>query len=184
MLYSAETLLNLAERVEVDSTQLNSLIDNVVSAYTGALNDIMEEIHIKIIDADEPDVTVLEHYFLELSNCLYFVSERVEKLGIMDAISKLQLKEAYNNAYMNPKTDKAKPTVAELTAEAEGRTIYETAVNEVYSRAYKIMKNKIDAAYTMVSTLSKCISRRMSDTQLSGMQPAVIGRQVLNEEVI
>ena len=86
---------------------------------------------------------------------------------------------------MNPLLEKAKPTVAELTAYAEGESINEQVTNEIYSRAYKIIKAKIDSAQTMTSTLSKTISRRMSEQQLSGAQPAGISpaRQILNEMV-
>lgn len=172
--------------VELDTNvdYLNNIVEEVVKSYTQSLDDIMEEIHLRIIDEDDPDVRILEKYFLELSNCLYFMSERVEKLGIYDSISKLKYQEDYNNAYMNPELDKQKPTVAELTAYAEGRSIQSKAMNEIYSRAYKIIKNKIDASNTMISTLSKCVSRRMSDVQLTAMQPNIPNRKILNEEVI
>ena len=44
---------------------------------------------------------------------------------------------------------------------------------------YKIVKNKIDAANIMISTLSKIISLRMSDMKLSGISSN--GKQLLNE---
>ena len=56
---------------------------------------------------------------------------------------------------------KKKPTVAENQAVADAASIYESCVNSIYERAYKVVKFKIDAAQTMISTLSKMLSRRI-----------------------
>lgn len=167
--------------VESNTSSVLGIIDRIVLAETEALDNIMKDIHDNIIDADYPDTALIEKYFLELSNCLYFMAERVEKLGMWDAVGKIQYKETYNNAYMNPNIEKAKPTVAELTALAEGASTYDQVASEIYSKAYKIIKGKIDAADTMISTLSKLVSKRISEMQLSGIQPANPERKTLNE---
>jgi len=171
--------------VEENAQYFNEVVGSIVTEQTEALDNIMMEICDNVVNVENPTVETIEKYFLELSNCIYFMNERVEKLGIYDALSKIAYKEAYNNNYMNPELDKAKPTVAELTAYAEGESINEQVTNEIYSRAYKIIKAKIDSAQTMVSTLSKTLSRRMSEQQLSNMQPVGFsaGRQILNEEM-
>lgn len=173
------------EEVKENAKYFDEVVGAVVAEQTTALDNIMMEICDNIVRVETPTIETIEKYFLELSNCIYFMNERVEKLGIYDALSKIAYKEAYNNNYMNPLLEKAKPTVAELTAYAEGESINEQVTNEIYSRAYKIIKAKIDSAQTMTSTLSKTISRRMSEQQLSGAQPAGISpaRQILNEMV-
>ena len=65
-------------------------------------------------------------------------------------------------------TDKKnKTTIAENQAVAEEASKYESAVNSIYDRSYKIIKFKIDAGYEFVNTLRKVISRRMQETELS-----------------
>ena len=59
--------------------------------------------------------------------------------------------------------------------------MYEGAVSDVYDKAYKILKNKIDAAQTMVATLSKTVSRKMTENQFSNTNNN--SRQILNEEI-
>lgn len=108
---------------------------------------------------------------MALSNCLYFLGENVEKVGLYDDLSKAQAKEKYNTAYMdsvNPVNGK-KVTVAEAQTSAENAATYENMVSTIYARAYKMFRYKIDAAQTMLSSLSKMLSKRMQDQQLSGL---------------
>ena len=89
-------------------------------------------------------------------------------------------KEVYNKAYLDNQSDiselKKKPTVAENQAVADAASIYESCVNSIYERAYKVVKFKIDAAQTMISTLSKMLSRRISQENPSN-------KRVLNEVI-
>ncbi len=165
-------------------SMISSIVDSIVKSSTGELDKIMSEIKENIIKVESPSVEILEKYFLELSNCVYFISEESERFGLYDAISKMSYKEAYNTAYMNPDgLKKEKPTVAELTAYAEGKTISDSATNEIYLRVYKIIKTKLDMASTMISSLSKCISRRMSENSLSMAQKQDADtRKILNEQ--
>lgn len=108
--------------------------------------------------------------------------EKVETLGVYDSISKSKAQEVYNNSYLkyqyDTSGDKKKPTVAELTAMSENDSLYDRTVNELYGRAYKIVKNKIASAESMVSTLSKILSHRIQESQMTSTQT---GRQILNE---
>ena len=146
--------------VEQNADYLEKIMDNVITAHTGALDQIMGEVHDNIIQVDTPDDAIVEKYFLKLSNCLYFLGERPEKLGLYEDLSD-------------------KPTVAELNSVAQESSKYENAVNILYAKAYRIVKYKIDAANTMIATLSKILSKRMQDSQLS-MQAERKSR-VLNE---
>ena len=145
----------------------------VLDSYTHSLDDIMAEVHDNIVAAEYPPTEVLEKYLLKLSNCIYFISERAEKVGIYDALTKTALKETYNKLYLDSQGSNVgvvgakKPTVAESTAIAENGSINESVINDLYNRVYKTIKVKIDCANTMISSISKVISRRMSEAQLS-----------------
>ena len=189
----AETFLNNVnkEKVEsiIDSTNSNAeyfqdTTTKVVIAYSGELDNLMKGIYKDIVQADQPPLIILEKYYLELSNCLYFMSEKLEKLGVYDAVSKNAYKEVYNKAYLQL-TDvgdtKKKPTVAELTALSENEALYENVVSDIYSKAYKIVKGKVDAANTMLNCISKIISKRIKEMQLTSVTPT--GKQILNEDI-
>lgn len=182
-----EKLDTLTDSVAANVSYAKNIIDGVVKSYTGELDRIMCMIKTDIVDKQEPaPVEVIEKYFLELSNCLYFIGENAEKLGIYDSISKSVAKETFNNYYMDDTiaTDEKgkKRTVAELTALAENASVYEQTVSDIYNKAYKTVKVKVSSAENMCSALSKIISRRMTELQLSSNQPATFEtRKILNE---
>ena len=113
----------------------------------------------------------MEKYFLELTNLIYFMGDKLEQLSIHSDMSKASEREVYNKAYLaNQVKDsdrKNKTTVAENQAVAEEESKYEAVVNSIYDHAYKIVKFKIDAAKDMVGTLKKVISRRMQEEHLA-----------------
>ena len=180
-----ETLDSLMSETASNVEYVDNILSEVVTSYTDSLDTVMKKIYNDIIiplqsEQDIP-ITTLEKYFLELSNVVYFVGAKVEKLNIYDAMSKIAYKEAYNKNYMNPLIDKAKPTVAELTAFAEDNSLYNQVTNEIYNKAYRLCKQKLDNANTMIATISKTISRRMNEMQYDTSN-ITLGRQVLMED--
>ena len=185
------TFLNDIDTNKIDAlmneTQTNveyfeKITERVVLSYSNDLDMLMKDIYNNILMEDQPPLNTLEKYFLELSNCLYYMGDKLEKLGVYDVMSKNAYKEVYNKKYLgliDIGESKKKPTVAELTAMAESEAQYECVVNDVYAKAYKIVKNKVDAATTMLNSISKIISKRMTEMQLNSVTPS--GKQILNE---
>ena len=171
--------------IETSSADITAILSNVVAQYTAELDGIMHGVERDVLQVNNPAIYTIEQYFLNLSSCLYFMCEQVEKLGVYDSISKSKAQETYNNSYLQYQFDtadkKKKPTVAELTALAENDSLYDKTVNDIYNKAYKIVKNKVAAAETMISTLSKILSHRVQESQLTMTQT---GRRILNEEVV
>lgn len=176
---------NSLETISVDVSYIENIINDIVSEYSSELDNIMENIYNNVINDEYPAINTIEKYFMELSNCLYFMCEKSERLGIFDSISKSKAQETYNTKYLEHQHSNdgsvgaKKPTVAESQAISENASIYDKTVNDLYNRAYKIIKAKVSAAETMVSTLSKILSHRMQESQLVSMQT---GRKILNEE--
>ncbi len=171
-------------KTDVDVSQVLQIMDSVVLEYSKDLDAVMQHITDEILMDNNPAIVTIEKYFLELSGCLYTMCEKVERLGVFDSISKSRAQDTYNTKYLEHqgsnmgKPGAKKPTVAESTATAEMESLYDKTVNDIYSKAYKILKNKISAAETMISTLSKILSHRIQESQMMVTQT---GRQVLNE---
>lgn len=164
-----EELNLIYENLDKDVSYAEEIAIKTVEASTAPLDELMLTIYNEIVCQEEPATSSIEKHFLALSNCLYFLGDKLEKVGIYDDISKAKVKEKYNNAYLsyvNP-VDGKKRTVAEAQTSAENESITESLVNTIYARAYKIFKYKIDTAQTMLSTLSKMLSKRMQDAQMS-----------------
>lgn len=178
-----KSLDSILEETKTNVDYLSTVVDNTVKSYSSYLDTIMTNIYNDVIAVESASTDTIEKYFLELSNALYFVAENVEKVGIYDGVSKASAQQKYNDFYMKHQTSNTgvvgakKPTVAESTAYAESESLSDTMVNEIYNRSYKILKGKIDAAQTMISTLSKVLSKRMSENQLTNMT----SRRILNE---
>lgn len=162
-------ITNVFEKTDKASSLFTNISDEVVKAYTSDLDKLLVKIKENAVE-NTPSDNILEKFVMELSNILYFMGTRLESVGIKDDITKLSAKEVYNNSYTNNLTkvsdQKKKPTVAELTVMAENDSRYQTVVNNIYSRVYRQIKYKIDAAYEMLSSLRKIISKRMQENQL------------------
>lgn len=161
------------------------MLDDIVNSYTADLDSLMRDIQTDIVGIDDCPIGIIERYFIELSSAIYFIGSKVEKLGIYDGVSKLSFKEKYNNAFINyssldVNTGK-KRTAAEITALSERDTIYENTTNDIYSRAYKIVKSKVDSAETVCSTLSKVLSHRMQNENSAAMSDSIQTKRILNE---
>lgn len=160
-------IVEIQNSIESNVSYFTNITDRIVLENTIELDSILNQINTNIIQVDNPPVDVIEKYFLQLTNHLYFMQERVERLSIYDSISKINYKEVYNRNYLNPVLEKPKPSVSDITSYAENATIYEQSMSEMYNKAYKIVRSKVEAAQLMVQTLSKVLSKRMNDTQLS-----------------
>ena len=173
------------ERVSSLSVTALTLIKQVASSYTSELDELMQSIYTDVVSKDQPPVMMIEKHFLNLSDCLYMMGEKLESLGVYSSMSNASYKEVYNEKYLSiPDTisdSKKKLTVADMTALTENATKYESVTSDIYSKAYKIVKSKVESATTMLSTLSKILSRRMSEMQLNSVAPS--GRQILNEVI-
>lgn len=166
------------ETVEESSNTILNISSNILKSYTQHLDDLMQDLYSKVADpSTNLSDTDLERYYLELTNLIYFMGEKLETVGVKDDISRAAAKEMYNKSYLdtakssiavastNGKANKL--TVSEITAIAESAAINEQVVNMIFSRVYKQIKFKVDAAFEMIGTLRKIISKRMQEQQLS-----------------
>jgi hypothetical protein len=161
----------LLDKTSKNVEYFNNVTKQVTEEYTEHLDKLMQEFYIMQKDLDNVPTEKLEQIYLELTNLLYFMGTKLEQLGMHNDMSKAMRQEVYNKAYLDNQvkdTDKKnKTTIAENQAVAEEASKYESAVNSIYDRSYKIIKFKIDAGYEFVNTLRKVISRRMQETELS-----------------
>lgn len=170
-----QKVADLLDQTNDNVRYFTEVSDQVVKSYTDDLDSLMQDLYIVVTQQDAPSTDVLERYYLELTGLLYFMGERLERLGVQEDISKSAAKEVYNKAYLNNQIKdvdkKNKTTVAENQAVAEENSKYEATVNTIYSRAYKQVRYKIDAAYEMINTLRKIITKRMNEDQAGSFNP-------------
>lgn len=166
------SLDQLDESLKEDSNTLNEMVSKVVKEYSEDLDYLMADLKEAVTQREAASTDTIERYYAELSNMVYFMADKVEKLNIYSDLSKAQAKEAYNNAYLISsleKDEKGKSlrTVSENTAIAENEAKYQFTLNTVYEHAYKTLKSKVEMAMEMITTLKNIIKRRSQEEYLS-----------------
>ncbi len=78
--------------------------------------------------------------------------------------------EKYNEVYRNLE----KGTINDKTSKAELEAQAETITNIIYDRAYKICREKTDAAYELLGSIKKVITRRTEEMKLTNMDDSRI----------
>lgn len=155
------------DAVEINSSVLQKQIDEIIEVYSSELDDYMQFVRgILRNDEQPPTDAELDDFVLNLSTLIYFTSVGAEQMGIRDDLSRAAYKEAYNVA----RSMIQKGTVADKNVQAEIDATADKVVNIVYSKAYKILKAKVESAQEVLSSAKKVISRRMGETALSQMQ--------------
>lgn len=73
--------------------------------------------------------------------------------------------EKYNSIY----NELQKGTISDKTSRAELAVQSEEITRIIYDRSYKIVKAKLEAAYELLSSIKKVISRRMNESSLANI---------------
>ena len=151
--------------VEANSKAINDIVNGLVADYCRQLDDYVKYINTIIQDQKQPVTPQeLDDFVIQLPILLYFAGEAQENLGIHEDIAKAKKMEKYNTVY-----NQVKGTIADKTAKSEISSQTEYLTHIIYQRAYKIVKAKMEAAYELLSSCKKVISRRMTESELANI---------------
>lgn len=152
--------------VEDNSATIENIVESIIKPYSKDLDQYIVFIRDCLKDGENPPTNAeLEDYCMNLSTLIYFASGMCEQLGIRDDISKAVWKEMYHSkrSEINGGTVADKDSLAELSSQQEQLT------NICYSRAYKIMKAKVENAQELLGSCKKVLSHRMQEEELTRM---------------
>lgn len=156
-------ILQNKKLIEQDFEQLNEIIEKIIRPYSKSLDEYVKRITNALHDINNPPTTEeLDYYCMHLSTDIYWASSMSEQLGIKDDISKALYKEMYNTT-----RDNSEGTVADKNTLAELASQQEYLTNVCYSRAYRIMKSKVDNAQELLQSIKKVLSHRISEQELT-----------------
>lgn len=160
-----ELIHNIIGRVEDNSAKVEKIVDELIQPYCDKLDILIGKFRDCLMDKENP-VTEweLDDVCLKLPSYLYFMGEAQEKFGIKEDISKSVKMELYNQIHQ-----RTRGTIADKQAASEAGTIEEDIVYRAYQRAYKRIKQKLEAAYELLSSIKKVISRRMGEQELANV---------------
>ena len=115
------------------------------------------------------DIPSLQKALLDLTSTIFFTNAKLEQLGVLEDVSKLQYQTTYNNAYLEKQGSYeagTKYSVQQLKAYADQEALSDNILNSIYSHCSKILKAKIDSANEVSKALSKILSSRMLEIQV------------------
>lgn len=155
----------LQDRINHNSKMINDLTNKLVADYCKQLDNYVKFVQDLLQDDKHPPTAEeLDDIVMNLPVLLYFCGEAQENLGIKTDVAKAVKQEKYNEIY-----NEVKGTIADKTAKSELAAQSETITHIIYDRAYKIVKEKMSAAYELLSSCKKVISRRMAEYELGGV---------------
>jgi hypothetical protein len=171
-----EKVGKLLNETTANVTYFNNACSEVIKKYSESLDNLMSDLYIECIKDGDATVNTLNRYYLELSNMVYFMIDKLEQLGVYADMAKSASKEVYSKSYLSNQvkeagTGKNKTTVAELQAQAELSSQYESVVASIYDHAYKVVKGKLQSAQDMMNTLRKVLTVKGTEMQLSSFGP-------------
>lgn len=155
---------NIRDRIENNSSQLENIVNDIINPYCKDLDKYVKFIADCLHDGENPPTDAeLEDFCMNLSTYIYFAGGMCEQLGIKDDIGKAIYKEIYNTARANQDSG----TVADKNSLAELSTQQEQLTSVCYTRAYKVMKSKVENAQELLSSVKKVLSHRMQEQELT-----------------
>ena len=152
---------SIMNKVDNTANIVKEVSDKLVKEYCKDLDSLLDSMR-ELISAGTLTDYELEYSILNLANTLYFTGSAQEDLGIKEDTCKAIRAEIYNKTY-----EDSQGTVAQKNALSELATQQETIVLNIYSRAYKKVKLRMDAGYEMLNSLKKVMNKRISEMELS-----------------
>ncbi len=143
------------------NNEMEELLFSIYEKPTREIDNYIEYIKESILDGNTSN-TLLESYVVTLPIHLYWLITECEKLGIQEDYAKLKKGEVYNQA-LKIATGK----VDEKRATAEQESAEQALIHSAYSRAYKLMKGKVEMAQELLNSCKKILTLRVAEAELS-----------------
>lgn len=151
------------ERVESLTSVVRDMVAGIVDEACSDLDKYMKQIDEILCDKDNPvSDEELEDFTLNLPSLLYLVSSRREELKIKEDVAKAVYKDVYNRVREKAQGTVAdKDTAADLAAQSESITVI------VLQRAGSTIKTREEAAWEMLNSVKKVLTRRTAEMELT-----------------
>lgn len=151
------------DRVESLTAVVREMVKEIVDEACSDLDKYMSQIDEILCDKDNPvSDDELEDFTLNLPSLLYLVSSRREELKVKEDVAKAVYKDVYNRVREKAQGTVAdKDTAADLAAQSEAITVI------VLQRAGSSIKTREDAAWEMLNSVKKVLTRRTVEIELT-----------------
>lgn len=151
------------QRVDNLTKEVRDMVRSIVVESCQGLDDYMKQIENILCDADNPvSDDELEDFTMNLPSLLYLVSAKREELRIKEDVAKAIYKDVYNRVREKSQGTVAdKDTAADLASQSEAITVI------VLQRAGSAIKAREEAAWEMLNSVKKVLTRRIAEMELT-----------------
>lgn len=151
------------ERVESLTAVVREMVAVIVDEACADLDKYMAQIDEILCDKDScVSDEELEDFTLNLPSLLYLVSSRREELKVKEDVAKAIYKDVYNRV-----REKAQGTVADKDTAADLASQSEAITVIVLQRAGSTIKTREEAAWEMLNSVKKVLTRRIAELELT-----------------
>ena len=179
-----EEVLRVKQESETDAEFIKSTVDSLVAKYATDLDNftasVVENLRLASNARTMEQYTddLLQNQVITLPTVLYFAGNGLEDLGAENSVAEYKRKEVYNIAFAE-----AHGTIPDKKAQAEKLCENEQFLEEIYDRAYKKPKLKIEHGTRVLESLKKVLDYRI--TRMSkgrGYDPETYNRGGIGNE--
>lgn len=144
-----------ANSVKRGSDVVNQLVSDTVNCYTCDLDELVDSVKKLITSDDDLTIEELESVALKIPVFLYSLAADHEYVGIKVDVSKQVQYDKYSKIYATQSgTSNYRESVATAGTYSEG------IIKIVNTRAYKLINDKVEAAYELLNSVKKIITRK------------------------
>lgn len=167
MMPKPDTYFELVAPIQEASSSAINASEAILEEWTKPLDSIMIKIRneylVKQASFDSDFMTMkLPMLMIELNSVLYEASTKCDQFGFYDDIGKanasILYSKIYTNFQMNANGLAKKPTQNDCANHAELSITNERMISTIFTRSFKIFKDKVEAGYEMLRTLQKIYS--------------------------
>ena len=164
-----ETISELVGQTDINAKQIDEIVIELVNdccseldEYVGYVKKILDDTNTPITDVE------LDDFVMTIPTLLYFVGSAQESMGIREDVAKMSENDKYSRLFID-----ASGTVQQKQSYAKLSTANETLTTMVFQRASKMIKLRVEAAYEILNSCKKVLSRRVSELELSKSSPQI-----------
>lgn len=151
------------QEVEAVTVEIQKMVDEIVDKTCGDLDKLIGGIRQVLFSDKDSELTSaeLDSIVLKLPILIYYGGSIQEAVGLQEDVAKFARQFEFSKHF-----NSASGTVADKTNYAETKVNEEEAVRVIYSRAYKIIRGKMEMALELLQSAKKVISRRMGEQNI------------------
>lgn len=160
-----EGFINAKAYIDDESKDINLIVDGIVNKYSSELDEFVIMVRqflelIKLGTMETYDDESLQMQIIKLPTLLYLSGDGLESIGSDSDIAEYKRKELFNAVISS--LDTKEYTIPDKKAAAEKQTEYESMLKEIYDRAYKKLKLKIEHATKLLESMKKVCDIRIA----------------------